>query len=64
MTNPEISVNLQPLGRLTIKTPAYLAGFFGFFFSAFLCGSGGVLSIRRSTSSALDIGLSCFMAGA
>ncbi len=32
------------------KKPAYLAGFFGcFFFTAGLCGVGGVASIRRST---------------
>jgi hypothetical protein len=44
---------------------AYLAGFFGSFFGAFLCGSGGVLSILRSTSSGRGVvGLgSCFMVG-
>lgn len=39
----------------------YLARFFGFFFGAFPCGFGGVLSILRSTSSGLGfgLGLSC-----
>jgi hypothetical protein len=31
----------------------YLAAFRAFFFTAFLCGSGGVRSILRSTSSRL-----------
>jgi hypothetical protein len=35
----------------------YLARFFGFFFGAFPCGFGGVLSILRSTSSGLMGGL-------
>lgn len=45
------------------QKPAYLARFFGSFFVAFLWGSGGVLSILRSTSSGRVTGLgSCFMA--
>lgn len=40
-------VNDRPVN----EEPAYLAGFLSFFFSAFLCGSGGVASIRRRTSS-------------
>lgn len=41
----------------------YLARFFGFFFGAFPCGFGGVLSILRSTAS-IDVsglGLSAFI---
>jgi hypothetical protein len=53
MTNPEISDKVPARDRPEKKKPAYLAGFFGFFFSArFLWGSGGVRSILRSTSSA------------
>lgn len=52
MTNP---VNTPSLGLRDRpargRKPAYLAGFAGGFCAAFLCGSGGVESIRRSTSS-------------
>jgi hypothetical protein len=43
----------------------YLARFFGFFFAALPRGFGGVLSILRSTSSGLGVGLdfSSVMAG-
>ena len=53
----------RPAGK---KKPAYLAGFLAFFFAAFSCGFGGVLSILRSTSSGFGSGgsgRSCFMAG-
>jgi len=50
------------------EKPAYFAGFFGFFFADgdFLCGSGGMASIRRRTSSIAGgsrLGFSSFMAG-
>lgn len=42
----------------------YLARLFGFFLADFLCGSGGVASMRRNTSSGFGIGLVfCVMAG-
>ena len=61
MTNPttSASVSARQAGN---KKPAYLAGFFGDFLALALRGSGGVASIRRSTSSVRGLG-SCFMAG-
>jgi hypothetical protein len=44
----------------------YFASLLDFFFGAFLCGFGGVASIRRSTSSSVGdvgLGIGCFMAG-
>lgn len=44
--------------RLALEARRYLARFFGFFFgSALPRGFGGVLSILRSTSSGLGVGL-------
>ena len=52
------------IGQHSAKV-AYLLDFFGFFIADgdFLCGSGGVASIRRKTSSMSGVfGLSSFMA--
>jgi hypothetical protein len=62
MTNPLVRFKIGPRDKPTNEKPAYFfAGFFGFFF-AFL-GSGGVASIRRSTSSGDGCGFSLLMAG-
>ena len=61
LANPSARPTMAARDRPVNKKPAYLAGFLGFFFSAFLCGSGGVASIRRNTSSAL--GGFCFLSG-
>jgi hypothetical protein len=65
LANPNGDAKMTLRDRPTTKKPAYLAGFLGFFWAAFLCGSGGVLSILRSTSSGRGIGLASgfFMAG-
>lgn len=60
LTHPYLNRTLGPRDRPETATPAYLAGFLGFF--AFL-GSGGVDSILRNTSSIGGLGFSCFTVG-
>lgn len=51
MTNAEGDTYKCVTGRQEAKSPGYLRGFFAFFFDGAFFGSGGVASIRASTSS-------------